>query len=386
MTTQAPIDPRLFRETLGHYPTGVAVVTGIGADGQPVGMVVGSFTSVSLDPPLVGFSPTKSSRTFATLQESATFCVNVLASDQEQVCRRMAVGGPEKFDGIGWEPAPGGAPVIDDVVAWIECDWADLHDGGDHYIVLGRVRELAVARPAPPLLFFQGGYGRFTSPSLMAAADPDLLEAVRSAEKIRDQVEACSTALGLECSVTAQVAGELVTVLVANAGGTPDASTAGQRVPHIAPLGTVFLADAPEEQVEAWLRHLAGSDDETVAQLRRHLSLVRERGYSISVASDAADERRAVMAAYSSPDSLPSHARRIRELIAASVDHYEPEIVPDRSYDLYSVNVAVPGDYPGPPLAMRIMGLPSGVDGARVQQWIDGLRRCAAGAGAKLAG
>src|SRR5688500_6975087 len=105
------IDPVAFRETLGHYPTGVAVVTGIDAEGAAAGMVVGSFTSVSLDPPLVAFLPTRESGSFARLRTGTTFGVNVLASDQEPTCRRFASRIPDKFEGVSWTPAPGGAPI-----------------------------------------------------------------------------------------------------------------------------------------------------------------------------------------------------------------------------------------------------------------------------------
>src|ERR1700712_1557698 len=95
------IDPALFRETLGHYPPGVPVVTAI-VDGQPVGMVVGTFSSVSMDPPLIAFYPMSNSRSFALLRNATSFCVNVLASDQEALCRQFATAGERKFDGVGW--------------------------------------------------------------------------------------------------------------------------------------------------------------------------------------------------------------------------------------------------------------------------------------------
>ena len=376
------LDPAVFRETLGHYPTGVAVVTGCDAQGSPVGMVVGTFSSISLDPPLVSFSPQRTSSTFALLRDCETFCVNVLASDQEGLCRQMATGGAHKFDQVGWSPGPFGAPVIDDVVAWVECAWEQVIEAGDHYIVLGRVLDLAVPRAAPPLLFFQGGYGKFSSPSLMAAASPDLLEAVRLAEAIRDDVEACSVALGLTVSVSAKIAGEIVTVLAAQSAASHDDQTVGQRVPHMAPLGAAFLYDAPADEIARWMSHLDG-DDAVLAQLRANLAAVRANGYSLSVRSQASDERRQAMAAYSAPDSLPSHARAIRDLIATSVHDYEPVVEPSGSYDLYSVTVPLLDVPSGPPLTVRITGLHE-ADGATVLRWIAAVRDCADRAALKL--
>ena len=136
-TSEPAIEPRHFRETLGHYPTGVAVVTAVTEENGPVGMVVGSFTSVSLDPPLVAFMPQKTSGTFELLRTATSFCVNVLSADQERLCRRFATSGADKFDGVTWEPAPSGAPVLSDVVAWIDCSYESIVEAGDHYIVVG---------------------------------------------------------------------------------------------------------------------------------------------------------------------------------------------------------------------------------------------------------
>ncbi|WP_245607231.1 flavin reductase family protein [Pseudonocardia spinosispora] len=157
------IDSIRFREVLGSYPTGVTVITAVGEDGRPAGMAVGSFTSVSLDPPLVAFLPDRSSSSFPRIRTASSFCVNVLAADQEAVCRAFATRGGDKFAGVGWQPAGSGAPRLDGVAAWIDCDFESVQEAGDHYIVLGRVRELDSTDERPPLVFFQGGYGRFSS-------------------------------------------------------------------------------------------------------------------------------------------------------------------------------------------------------------------------------
>src|SRR5438309_1280761 len=169
------IDPALFRETLGHYPTGVAVVTAVPEDGEPIGMVVGTFSSVSLDPPLIAFLPATNSRRFAKIRTARAFCVNVLASDQEPLCRRLATGGAGSLEGVRWRPGILGSPILEEAQSWIECTFDDIREAGDHFIVLGLVHELAVARSTLPLLFFQGGYGRFSPgsyASLAAGSDP----------------------------------------------------------------------------------------------------------------------------------------------------------------------------------------------------------------------
>ncbi|MEU5994817.1 flavin reductase family protein [Spirillospora sp. NPDC047418] len=157
------IDPTRFRRVLGHYPTGVVVVTALDPAGAAIGMTVGSFTSVSLDPPLVAFLPDKGSSSWRALRESGErFCVNVLSAAQEDVCRAVAMRKTDKFHDIGWHPSPAGNPVIDGAVAWIDCVTEQLHDAGDHQIVVGRVLNLQVSEGEPPLLFHQGAYGTFT--------------------------------------------------------------------------------------------------------------------------------------------------------------------------------------------------------------------------------
>ncbi|MDO7842830.1 flavin reductase family protein [Sphingomonas immobilis] len=160
MTTS--FDDASFRRVLGHYPTGVCIITAVEAAGTPTGMVVGSFTSVSLDPPLVAFFPDRKSSSWARIQGAGRFCVNVLAVDQEPLCRRFSAKGViDKFEGVSHRVSPNGSPILDDVVAWIDCDLEAIHEAGDHHIVLGRVVALEVESPGRPLLFFQGSYGAF---------------------------------------------------------------------------------------------------------------------------------------------------------------------------------------------------------------------------------
>ncbi len=153
-----PIQQRRFRDVMGRLPTGVTLVTGLSESGEPLGMVVGSFTSVSLEPPLVAYFPMKSSTTFERLRETDTFAVNVLASDQEDVCRAFTSRRPDKWEGLSWQPAPSGCPLLQDAIAWVDCRVVTVQEAGDHYMVLGEVTDLSDQRPAPPLLFFQGDY------------------------------------------------------------------------------------------------------------------------------------------------------------------------------------------------------------------------------------
>ena len=153
-----PVAARLFRETLGRFATGVTVVTAM-SDDEPVGLTCQSFTSVSLDPPLVLFCPAKTSRSWPLIERAGTFCVNILAHDQHDISDTMATRGLDKFAGLAWQPsAKTGSPVLDGVLGHVDCSIEAVHDGGDHRVVVGRVVDLAVTDVAEPLLFFEGGY------------------------------------------------------------------------------------------------------------------------------------------------------------------------------------------------------------------------------------
>ena len=160
---QGVIDGREFRRILAHYPTGVCAVTAI-ADAEPVGMIVGSFTSVSLDPPLVAFLPDRASTTWPKIMAAGAFCVNVLAERQQGVCGAIMSKVPNKFDTVPHRVAESGVPIIDGVVAWLDCELYAVHEAGDHFIAIGLVRAMDVDRPEPPLVFHRGAYGSVSPP------------------------------------------------------------------------------------------------------------------------------------------------------------------------------------------------------------------------------
>ncbi|MGH3361826.1 MAG: flavin reductase family protein [Nocardioides sp.] len=149
---------RTFREVLGRFASGITVVTAT-ATGEPVGMTCQSFMSVSLDPPLVLFSPAKTSRAWPRIQRAGKFCVNFLGADQEALSNTMASRGTDKFADIVWAPsAATGSPLIDGILGYVDCTIHAVHEAGDHYVVLGRVQDLQVGVDGEPLLFYRGEY------------------------------------------------------------------------------------------------------------------------------------------------------------------------------------------------------------------------------------
>lgn len=151
------IDPAGFRRLLGHFATGVVVVTTTGADGSPAGMTVNSVASVSLVPPLLSIAIDRGADVHDLLVAAPRFAVNILSAAQEEHSRRFAQSETHRFDGVGWHRSPDGPPVLDGVLAHIECEHHASHPAGDHTILIGRVVGGAAHRDHP-LLYFRGGY------------------------------------------------------------------------------------------------------------------------------------------------------------------------------------------------------------------------------------
>jgi 3-hydroxy-9,10-secoandrosta-1,3,5(10)-triene-9,17-dione monooxygenase reductase component len=159
-------DPQRFRQVLGHFATGVTVITG-SHEGEPVGFACQAFAALSLDPPLVLFCPGKQSGTWPRIARTGELGVNVLAASQRDLARTFGVTAADKFDGVPWSAARNGAPILHGVLAWAACTVEAVHESGDHFIVIARVSELGECVAGDPLLFYRG---RFT---LSAAADGD---------------------------------------------------------------------------------------------------------------------------------------------------------------------------------------------------------------------
>ena len=159
LRSDASVDGTRMREVLGHFASGVVVVTAAGPDG-PLGFTCQSFSSLSLDPPLISLAPARTSSTWPRIRAVGAFCVNVLADDHEHHSVRFARSGVDRFAGVSWTPGPGGAPILDGVAAWVAATLEHEYDGGDHTIAVGRVRALGADASRAPLLFHRGRYGR----------------------------------------------------------------------------------------------------------------------------------------------------------------------------------------------------------------------------------
>ena len=283
-----------WRAVLGEYPTGVTIITSVDGDGAPVGMVVGTFTSVSEDPPLVGFLPMTSSRTFQHIERTGRFRASVLGAAHEELCRSFFSAAAEDRFAIGdWEYDQHGIPRLRDAVAWFDAAIDRVHPAGDHSFVLGSVEELGLGsgQSGMPLLFLKGGYGSFTVPRL----DFDLThfgDQLRHAAGLRDRVAALAQAFDVECILTS-VARDSVVVLTAANLRSP---LVGVSFPFAAPMAPVFAAWSSPERRRLWVdsaRDLLGSVDPDFVD--GSLREVRERGYSVSAGEGIANSFDAIV-------------------------------------------------------------------------------------------
>jgi 3-hydroxy-9,10-secoandrosta-1,3,5(10)-triene-9,17-dione monooxygenase reductase component len=150
-------DARSFRDALGRFATGVAFVTAA-PDGEPAGLIVNSLTSVSLEPPLVSFCPSRNSLTWSRMRRAGRFGVNVLGRQHERFATRATPAGADRFAGLNWELGHGGVPLLTDALATLECEIVAEHPAGDHWIVVGRVHDVRTSPIKDPLVFFASAY------------------------------------------------------------------------------------------------------------------------------------------------------------------------------------------------------------------------------------
>ena len=373
---RVPSNSKWFREVLGQYPTGVCVVTAMTADRLPVGMAVGSFTSVSLNPPLVAFFPDRASTSWPRVKQTERFCVNILSAEQESVCRRFASKAENKFQGLAYRTSMAGSPVLEGVVAWIDCAIDSVAEAGDHFIVKGRVEELHIESSSLPLLFFQGGYGRFLPLSLAA---PDLFgtltEQLRNVDAARPEMEELASVLAARCIATARVDTELV--IAASSGSVHRGAVAtlvGQRLPFMPPTGSVFAAWNGQEEVESWLSTSLSLDARD--SYRATLNTVRERGYSVGLRSDAQRSFASALGKLAA-GATSDHDVDLRQLIESLI--YDPaELTASIEKDIRLISAPVFGPHSQVALALTVYEYPKPTQISGIRPYVYRLLEAAA--------
>lgn len=330
-------DQRAYRNALGNYPTGVAVITAQSEGNEVASMVVGTFSSVSLDPPLISFMPRMGSRSFQKLQESNRFTINVLAFDQAETCSAIARRDQDFLGSIQWEHSDSGTIALPGVLATINCSFGDVIEAGDHYIVLGEVNGFTARRNVAPLVFFQGAYGGFSSRDANTC-DVQLAEAVAAASKTTPAIGKLAETLNTETSVLARINEDFFTVGIAAHG--PRLERLGERHPVVPPLGEFFVAWNKEEQ-QVWLDKI--QDSEVRLMLESRLSRARERGWAVSLRNSyRSEEILSALRSYQEPFLAPALQREIEATIKQADKYYQDQELADQeNYPVESIVVPV---------------------------------------------
>ena len=378
MTSTVPntFDPKVFREVMGNYPTGVAIVTGRTDDGELLALVVGTFASVSLDPPLVSFMPMKSSRTFQKLRNCKSLCISILGGEQQSEMLAVAQRWENKLDGIDWYPSPSGDPILRNAIAWVDTTIAEVVEAGDHWIVLCSVTDLQITNTVPPLLFFQGGYGNFAGLDSGSRMSNEILPAIHAAHSQSEQLRNLAETGG--CGVAVDVAvsdDELATVFSALSADATREGGLASRVPLVPPIGDSYLFDKSAELQEKWIGKLRKPSDEIRELHQRRLKYMRDHGYLLNFLpekdSNAYDQMNRATREYKKAVLTPLEERSIRETIGSTPVDYEPrDIVAGETYHVGSAVFPVRDPLGKYTMTLRLSQLPCGVSGATIQDWV----------------
>lgn len=371
-------DKDIFHTVLSNYPTGVAIITATTEEGEHLALVIGSFAAVSSDPPLVSFMPMKSSRTFERLAACPTMCINVLTAEQESVGRTIARRSTDKLHGLDWFTSPQGNPILQDSLAWLEVQIQSTVEAGDHWIALCEVLDLDVNNPVAPLLYFQGGYGAFVVPSLVARIDAEIADGVDTAVSSRAELEELATATGGECTLFKTIHDrELVAVATAGGTGRSGHPNLGRRLPLVPPIGDTWASSVDSERQEVWLQRASGAQEELVEAYRARLAFCRDNGYLITFTNpdnlSPFTELKAATSDYAASRPTPQQERLIRQRVTGAsrpADYTPRQIDPTQTYNIASLMLPIQDPAGEVHLTLRLSDLPQSVSGDTVLGWI----------------
>lgn len=368
-------------DVLGHYPTGVVIITGIAADGTPVGVMSRSFAPVSRVPAVVSFNAADST-TFAKLRSARSFCVNLIAADFESLCREFdaaEAAGDDAFESVTWRPSGSGAPILDGVLSWIDCSPRDVIPVGDRFIVLGEVSDFDAEREFLPLLHFQEGFGRFAPGSLALFRTDGMDEVPRLVDATRDHLDLLAKELGAECSVLIASGGDQVFVATSNYSNRASPIRLGLRAPLVPPIGALFVDTDGGVSRGEWLSRLPDPTPDSFDLAAEQLSLVRRRGWSISLNSGhTVDELDAMVARYTAADAEAAEDTEQRRILRdRAASHELVEIDPSSRYDVLQLAVPVRSSTGQVLCTLRLGDLPQEAYGSEVEYWLQQLQETA---------
>ena len=349
---------------MGEYPTGVCIVAALDRTGKPQGLVVGTFSSVSMEPPLVSFMPMRSSRSYSAIADADRFRVSVLGARHEELCRSFASAPPESRFEVGrWLIGDDGVPYLEDAVAWFDCRRTRTIEAGDHDIVLGAVDDLGVGDGSAgmPMLFLKGGYGSFTMPRIEFSAD-HLGSQLRVAEQLRPEVQALAESIPALVTLCSLAQDRIVVLNALNLrADSRQILNVGTTFPFAAPLGVVFAAWGDDLRRSVWTR--AGRDveflnDDLVATM---LADARERGYAASIGPAMAERFDEIV---SNPSKGENELRALWSEIAH--DYADLCRAPDWAAHVSSIQVPIFDAAGHANLALVVSRLPNGLTAERL--------------------
>jgi flavin reductase (DIM6/NTAB) family NADH-FMN oxidoreductase RutF len=367
-----------YRYVLGQYPTGVTVIASSTDHGEPVAMVVGTFTSVSVDPPMVGFLADRVSTTWPIVRARGQYTASVLTAEHEPLCRAVVAKDPRRFERFNWARSPTGLPLVPDARVWFDCVIDTVLPIGDHFFAVGSVQDMGVGETtAPPLIFQRGSYGWPKLPGL-DAEDAGLAALLRYADIVYDEAAALAADLSLDCMISAAIDGNVTLLRAATL--SEDRVRVGTYAPLAAPIGALFVAWGSAADQHRWLQRsrdllklvspsapVPPALDVQVADAM--LSAVRECGYTVSTGSAMLES---FDAAFNSAD--PDGQRRALAAFLATLTEHADEHVHateiESLSDVTYLHVPVFDARGRVVLALELTGFPAATPTADLSRWL----------------
>jgi flavin reductase (DIM6/NTAB) family NADH-FMN oxidoreductase RutF/DNA-binding IclR family transcriptional regulator len=371
----------------------VTVIASSTDHGEPVAMVVGTFTSVSIDPPMVGFLADRVSTTWPIVRARGQYTASVLTAEHEPLCRAVVAKDPRRFESFNWARSPTGLPLVPDARVWFDCVIDSVLPIGDHFFAVGSVQDMGVGETtAPPLIFQRGSYGWPKLPGL-DAEDPGLAVLLRYADMVYEEAAALAGALGLDCLISAAIDGN-VTLLRA-AAQRDDRVRVGTYAPLAAPIGALFVAWGSAADQHRWLQRsrdllkLVSPNAPPPPALDAQaadamLSAVRDCGYTVSTGSAMSESFDAAFNAVGPGGQRRALAAFLATLTEHADEHVHATTIESLS-DVTYLHVPVFDARGRVVLALDLTGFPAATPAADLSGWLEQLRAAAQRCSEKIA-
>jgi flavin reductase (DIM6/NTAB) family NADH-FMN oxidoreductase RutF len=380
------LDVDRSQEAFSQFPAGACLATGRDGEGAPFGVLLGGGVPMAVDGARVVLVLGDADAA-QRLSQSGQCCVLLLGEGQEGLVRRFSGPGAD-LAGLAWQPAPSGAPVLDGVACWLDCEVTQVLQDGDVTVLVAAVNEVGLSGNVRPILSYQGGHGTFV-PGLLSAATTDGLDTPRRVAALAEgPIEVLASELGVECDVVGYEDGHTVALAVANHSPAARRTRLGYRIPVVPPLGILFV-DSPGSGLteETWLARLGDGAEGGVDLVRRQLARVRERGWSMMLDGPlSTDQLDHLVGDYTDAATSGEQEAALLEAIRVMAPYHEPEDILDTEvYDVIALSVPVKDPTGATLVVLRMLELPPQASGAEVRFWLSLLQEAAQSVEQRLA-